>query len=270
MTDEIKKQIIDLYMYEKESIRNISKKTGCNRKAISKLLSNNNIEIRTQRETSRKFTCNESYFEEVNSPEKAYWIGFLLADGFIESKRKNGSQKFGVTLSSVDCRHLELLNECLESTYEIKEYYGSGFNKRGSFSKLIITSQKMVDDLKSKGVVESKTIVGEWPDSISKYTYDFLRGYFDGNGSIYFSKGQYHISFTGTESILEGINKALGRTNTVSKCKNKNAYALHYGGNKNIYEIVSLLYYPGCMCLERKYNKCLSFIKYVEKQGING
>lgn len=83
-------------------------------------------------------------------------------------------------------------------------------------------------------------------------------------------KSKNKLLFTGTESILEGINKALGRTNTVSKCKNKNAYALHYGGNKNIYEIVNLLYYPGCMCLERKYNKCLSFIKYVEKQGISG
>ena len=53
-------------------------------------------------------------------------------------------------------------------------------------------------------------------------------------------KSKNKLLFTGTESILEGINKALGRTNTVSKCKNKNAYALHYGGNKNIYEIVNL------------------------------
>lgn len=29
----------------------------------------------------KKYTVNENYFENLNSPEKAYVLGFLYADG---------------------------------------------------------------------------------------------------------------------------------------------------------------------------------------------
>ena len=53
----------------------------------------------------------------------------MYADGFIEAKRDNGNQKFGITLSKEDKGHLEKFKQDLNATYEIKDYQGSGFNK---------------------------------------------------------------------------------------------------------------------------------------------
>ena len=131
------------------SIRQISNILHINRKTISKVLKNNNIEIRMQNITSKKYFCNENYFEEINNQDKAYWLGFIMADGFIESKRKYGNQKLGITLSSYDENHLILFNKCLDSNYPIKRYIGSGYKKDGEYSKILITSQKLVDDIKN-------------------------------------------------------------------------------------------------------------------------
>ena len=111
-------EIIKLYQ-NGESMREIAKLTHHSRNTISKILKENNIHVRYQNETSKIYTCNESYFKEINSPDKAYWLGFLMADGFIESKRKNGNQKFGVTLQIKDEKHLYKFKEALTEGWPV-------------------------------------------------------------------------------------------------------------------------------------------------------
>lgn len=59
---------------------------------------------------SRKHFFNESYFEVIDTEDKAYWLGFLYADGNIYyHKDKNGDRKGGkveLSLKSDDFNHL--------------------------------------------------------------------------------------------------------------------------------------------------------------------
>lgn len=262
------KDIINKYICGM-SIRQISEKFGFNRKYISKLLKENSIKIRTSEQTSKKYFVNENFFENIDSEEKAYWLGFIYADGFIESKRKYGNQKFGITLSSVDENHLVKLNDCLNSTYPILKYIGSGYNEKGEFSKLLITSQKLVDDLKSKGVLENKTKILKYPNFLrTDLEPHFIRGYLDGDGSIYYDKSlnSFRVSFTGTKDILNRINVFLKRENKISE--NKSMYSLNYGGIQNVQEILDILYKDANIFLDRKYILYLESIKNMSKDRV--
>ena len=245
------------------SIRKIALCINKDRKYISKVLKRNNIKIRYQTETSRRYYCDENYFHVIDSQEKAYWLGFIAADGYLLTKRERENLKFGITLSSVDKKHLELFNKCIKSTYEIKTYSGSGYNKNGKFVRLIISSNQMVNDLRKYSIIEHKTGILKFPNNIpNTYYKDFVRGYIDGNGSIFLEKQskQWRLSITGSYDILYNINLILKRTNKISK--SKNIWEVKYGGNKNVLKLLSYLYDDATIKLERKYGK------YIEMQNM--
>lgn len=258
-------EIIKLYQ-NGESMREIAKLTHHSRNTISKILKENNIHVRYQNETSKIYTCNESYFKEINSPDKAYWLGFLMADGFIESKRKNGNQKFGVTLQIKDEKHLYKFKEALNATNPIKIYKGSGYNKDGLFAKILITSQQIVDDLSKYGVVEHKTGIEQIPQNIPmRFVRDFIRGYFDGDGSIYFQKtnNAYFVSIVGPYDILQSINNFLNIDAKIHP--DKSIYQVAYTNRKDVYNFLHTIYQDSSVYLDRKYQLYLDYLKITEK-----
>lgn len=260
--NDLDKQIIDLYM-SGLSIRAIAIELNVNRRRISKLLKSQDIHIKKSDETSRKFNFNENYFESIDTPEKAYWLGFIYADGGIRSKQKHGNQALSIMLSSIDKEHLYKLNKCLNSTYEVKDYIGSGYNEDGEFSKLVLTSQKLVDDLKKWGVVERKTKILKFPDFLDKNLLShFIRGYMDGDGSITSSGKEYYLKFTGTKEFLEGINQYFEKNNKIQP--SKSVYELEYGGNRQVERMLNLLYDNdnATIFLDRKHDKYLEFKIY--------
>ena len=57
-----------------------------------------------------EYNYNEKYFEEINTERKAYWLGFLYADGYIEPiyrKEKIKAYRIEVGLSIIDKNTLE-------------------------------------------------------------------------------------------------------------------------------------------------------------------
>lgn len=256
--------------YEKGySLRKIAEMFHVDRRRCSKILKDHNIKIRDTSITSRKYDCNHNYFESIDSSEKAYWLGFISADGYIESKRANGNQKLGIMLSQKDENHLKKFNLALDSNYEIKEYVGSGYNPTGKFSKLLLTSQKIVNDLKEYGIVEHKSLILKFPAKLDeRYINDYIRGYFDGNGSIYFqNNGQYGISFCGTYDMLKAI-KDLYNINFAIADSGKNMFEMKINSSNEAYAIASKMYYMGhTVSLDRKYEKFLDLKKYVERRG---
>lgn len=266
---------VEEYYTDGYSIRQIAQITRFSRKRISRMLKEKGISIRQTDITSRRYTCNESYFHTIDTEEKAYWLGFIAADGFIEAKRKNGNQKFGVTLSDRDKSHLEKLNKALDSTYPIKEYAGSGYNKNGKFVRLLITSQTLVDDLKRHGIVEQKTNILKFPTHIPQKLYKhFIRGYLDGDGSIScFEKTDgywaYQVSFIGTYDMLSAIQTVLGIKNKVSFVRN-DIYELKANGTNKPLFVLTQLYDNATIYLERKHRRYNDLKEYVERRGKNG
>ena len=247
------------------SLRELEKIVGYSRKTLSKILKENNVIIKDNKINSRKYNLNEEYFKKINSKEKAYWLGFMAADGYITSQAKHKTQRFGITLSIKDKEHLEHFKKCLNSTYDIKEYEGreDNYNPNSRFCRLLMTSQKSVDYLKRLGIVENKTMILKFPteDQVpEKYIYDYIRGYMDGDGSIAFSNNNCTIGFTGQKDFLLKIQEKLGVKAKFTTKDNK-TYQFNIGGNLQCKRVLDLIYKGSRKRtrLERKYKKYLEF-----------
>lgn len=248
------------------SLRELSKELNHSRNILSKLLKDNKVQIKDNTINSRKYIHNENFFEVVDNEEKAYWLGFMYADGFIESKRQHGNQKFGITLNSIDNYHLEKFKNSIESNNPIKIYKGSGYNAEGEFSKILLTSQKTVNDLIANGCLENKTHLLKFPELRNDLIPHFIRGYFDGDGCLSYyvtTKRQYKIGFVGTYEFLDGIMKYLNK-NLKFSTKDCTTYQFNIGGNNQVKTVMNILYKNATIYLDRKYDKYLELLKYSE------
>lgn len=261
-TNEQTLDIINLYINDNKSINFISNKYNVDNRVVKRILIENKIKIRdTNYYKSKQF--NNCYFDNIDSEEKAYWLGFIYADGCI-SKRKS-QDAFEIKLKDSDKEHLEKLKYCLQSSHKILERCeNTPYCQNYKSVSLSICNQHFVDSLFNKGVLYNKSKILQPPtiDQVpEKFINHFIRGYFDGDGSIYeYSKTHAgSISFIGTESVLNWILfqlKQVVQTNAkISKYKNKDIYKLTLGGAKIISKIYYYLYKDSTIWLNRKKSK---------------
>jgi hypothetical protein len=234
-----------------------------------------NLEIRSNKVNSKKYFCDEDYFEIINSEEKAYWLGFIYADGYI-SEAKYGKY-FGIALSSVDKELLEKLKLHMKSTYNIKEYIQtSGYSNNTKYCRYLVCSTKIVNDLKSHGVLAHKTNVLRAPNINYDLIKHFIRGYFDGDGCVCLNNAKsasYSVSFIGTDNILNFISNHLLEQNIITKTPtlykrkpNHIVSNIRFGGNQIAYKILNYLYDNSKVYLDRKYNKYLQLINLINSR----
>lgn len=118
---------------------------------------------------------NSSAFDEY-SENSCYWAGFLAADGNVDNK-----SRIRLMLKYDDIGHLEKFKEFLQSTHTISS--NTDKYNRCSFE---FTHKEMCELLEFNfGIVPNKTDKLEFPTYIpTKYLVHYLRGYFDGDGSV--------------------------------------------------------------------------------------
>ena len=210
------------------------------------------FELRSNKINSRKYIANFSYFKNIDTHEKAYWLGYIYADGYV-SITKDGRKRFGMALSIKDKSQLEKLKKCMDATYPIKDYeQKSGFSNHTLYSRLIIDSEELFNDLVHHGVSQHKTNILKRPNIDSEFLSSFILGYFDGDGSIFLNNGRcpfYSISIVGTDDILTFIHNYLKDVGVLNKEvkleKRKNTQIvsyIRYGGNNLVQKIMDTLY----------------------------
>ena len=254
LSKEIQNKIVDLYN-KKHGSPYIANKLGLRLGQVSYFISKN-IGARSHREANSKYYFNEKFFNKIDTEEKAYWLGFLMADGYIS--KSNNSYKIGLTLSTCDYTHLEKLNKSLESNHPIKTYEPtkSSYSKN-NYSRIIYYSKTMFDDLLKYNLVEHKTNILNHPDIklLNNFTADFIRGYFDGNGSIAHTNTEknnsYAFKLVSTKNFLDFVNKYYKRKDY------QEVMSLEFGGNLKTQKILDLLYKNATIYLDRKYQRYL-------------
>lgn len=272
-----KDKIVEIY--ENEYLKGIStvklgKKYNVRPEYFSRWFKKLNLDTRSNKQNSRMYYLNDDYFKKIDTPEKAYWLGFIYADGYITSS--NG-KKVGITLSLKDINHIKKFKQSTDSTYPIKEYcHDTSYKKDTEYCRLLMSSDDMYDDLMSYGVFENKTNIIKKPNIDSKMFRYFILGYFDGDGSIYKNNGKYpfySISIVGTDSLLSFVHdyfyqNGLTKRSYPSLKKRKSTQTvsyIRYGGNNVVDNILTHLY-DGIdinIPLERKYEL---FLKCKSKQ----
>lgn len=121
-------------------------------------------------------SVNDTYFSEIDTAEKAYWLGFLYADGCVRDR----DNQIALDLQRGDRGHVEEFSNALDSEYKITDFEHEGSEKTRTF----ITSEEMVEDLMSHGCIPNKTHKDTLPDLSDNMKPPFIRGYFDGDGCV--------------------------------------------------------------------------------------
>lgn len=201
--------------YEEKVYANvIGRECGVTRDTIEYWRKKFNIPKNENRlQSSRTHFYNTRFFKTIDSEEKAYWLGFLMADGAISRSGKNKPyNRIDINLKIEDKEHLVKFQESIGSTYTINEKFIE--NKKLDFSSSIchlrINSIDMAKDLMNLGVHPQKT---------GKETFikipnlplerHFLRGFFDGDGSLINSAFLRFNIGSASKSMLEEINNHL-------------------------------------------------------------
>jgi len=130
---------------------------------------------------------NDTYFENIDTEDKSYWLGFFYADGYVRKRHDSG--QFKLKLCKKDKNHIELFKTNIKSEHIITdgvEFFTKNNKKyKSEYSLLNIYSLKLVDDLIKHGCVQNKTQKIRFPILKNELIQHFIRGYFDGDGCIY-------------------------------------------------------------------------------------
>jgi len=168
-----------------------------------------------KRIANKKYDVNSKFFKTIDTEKKAYWLGFLYADGYVRMKNDR-SGELRLKLKQSDRNHIELFNNHLNSNYPIKDITSKVIVEDKEYnslcSSLSIYNTEIVQDLFDKGCVNNKTQKIRLPEINDNLMKHFIRGYFDGDGSISSNKkftNNYTISMVSNKIFIKEIKKYL-------------------------------------------------------------
>lgn len=219
-----------------------------------------------RKEEPRKFI---RYFKNIDTEEKAYWLGFLFADGCVSDIKVSLSQSERCVIdrfqNSVGCNYKVQIVPRKEHTFGNGKTYISKTHYR-----VEISSIDMANDLRKHGCVNNKSLVLEYPEHLSETLKNhFARGYFDGDGCIHGNVFNEHIVIAGTASVVDGIAKSCPLLLKYSIHKSKNIYICHIS-NMQAMKFMEWMYRDATVFLQRKKDKYESLARDRESSKKGG
>lgn len=252
--------LINNYVNKKWGLLKSGAELGLGKKIVKRILIENGVKIRNNAEAHRIYTINDDYFD-TESHNMAYILGLLASDGNISNK----GNKIKIALSATDKEILEKIQKELQSTRPLYEYETSQGYK---VVELIFNSEKIKKKLAEYNIVPNKSLTLKPPLKLNeKYIIDYIRGFFDGDGSIaktgYQSRGIEFRIVSASKNILQFFetyfythyNQSLSHIYLRKKQEGyAQLYDLRYSTNfsKQLYDI---MYTPDSLYLKRKKDK---------------
>ena len=150
-----------------------------------------------------KYQFDKSFFDDIDNDEKAYWLGFVAADGCVTER------SLIVTLSSRDLGHLGALKAALKADYPIKTKPNP---QGGESATLCVNSTEFVAKLGHHNIVPRKTFIFAMPRMRADLVGSFVRGVFDGDGCVHRGISRsgnpfYVVQIAGTLMLMEQIQQ---------------------------------------------------------------
>lgn len=261
-----RKNIIKLFSDGKE-VREIPSILNISERGVARVLKESNINTKCR----NRYSVDECYFENIDTEPKAYILGLLYAGGFV------GNEKFNNIVLSLKKEDLQLLNEIkkmIKFTGELRhEKVTTNYKENAERYYLSFSSKKMANDLRNLGLYPGKSSSMEKiPDIPINLFKHFVRGYFDGDGSIYSAVStSYHklsdgkvkvykyaspgICFLATEKFAEELIEILPVKFKKENCKSENIVYIKNHCRKDIIEMMSFLYDDSTIFMQRKFDK---------------
>ena len=211
---------------------------------------------------------NKDYFKVIDKEEKAYWLGMICSDGWLDKRDK----AVGIQLQTSD-------SEILQNFADLFKVKLNHFNTHTKTTRVMVYSKTIFNDLISIGVLPNKSLL-----DISKVfevvpnnlKHHFIRGIFDGDGSVYKTKtplqrrrmgyttgfsfvGEYHMMEKIRQYLFEVVNLSPSNVN-----KHKTIHSITWSGAKCSEKMFVFLYKDATIYLERKYDVFNNYLKEYE------
>lgn len=264
--------------YGKKNKTILSQELSCSPAFIAKIWSENGL----SGSISTVYYSDETVFDMIDTPEKAYWLGFIAADGCVY--RREGHQAmlaFGISTEDE-----EILVNFKNFLHSEKPISRSKDKRRESYmSNLQITSNHLCDALRKLGINSQKTWALDMNTVLNsiptKFFGAFLHGYLDGDGSITCVNTQdaiarCRISIVGPMPSLQALAEhsaqwyVPGTIKQTSPEKYKLPFgALNWQNTTLKYAILKLMYWYDIPCLTRKKERAYELMRRIEKNITN-
>lgn len=272
-------KIITLYK-EGLSCKKIGDILGVSYPTIAGRLRKEGIVIRNLRDAHLIKKFNENFFDIIDNEAKAYWLGFLYADGNVRiNVHKRGYKSYITSLSQMEIEPLEkFINSISGTDIKISNWIT---NVNTISYNISLNSKIMFDGLCKYGCIPNKSLILEFPSNIPIELHNhFIRGYFDGDGSIYKSNSKVKFknhtviysdgsaSICGTLEFLKVLKDNLIFMGEKGIYKEKrrvtNTWNLRVSGNKRCILLYDYLYSNATIFLQRKKDK---FEQIINERG---
>lgn len=225
---------------------------------------------------------DETVFDCINTEEKAYWLGFIFADGNIANAKRlkeinnKASYRLEVSLQSSDIDHLNKLKTFFKWEGVVK--ISKTNYKRKDRCRLYFNNKHIWETLNAYGCTPNKSLTLKFPNieifENKELIKHFIRGYIDGDGCISYLQKDHtkmSLSLLGTVDMLTNIQKHLPieRPNKIwltsgSIIKPSNVYTLSFNLWRGYY-VTKYLYENSTIYLNRKYEKYVEYCRLYEK-----
>lgn len=220
----------------------------------------------------RSVPYDDEFFSVIDTEEKAYWLGYLCADGTVSCvpNQKSGGNQYQISVVSKD-----------EDIFKFAHALGYPQNKvvkRDGYFEISLASKRMHDDLVRLGCGHHKTeTLAVLPDVPSDLLRHLVRGFFDGDGTIHYTNGHLVFGICGTKKLMEYMREVLH----VACATRKNhaithhpsagkVWYLEYNGNKQCTRIFGWLYQGATVYMDRKREVWKNFLLMYEKSLLPG
>lgn len=266
--EEDKDNICKLYLDGMSTVK-IGQLYGTWNHTIANVLDGKGIE-RDRRLSTRTYTLDEHYFDEIDTPTKAYIYGFLLTDG----SNNPTKQTVSISLQEEDKDILERMRYEIKSTKPLEylnysQKHDFGYNYKNQY-RMLLFSDKICSALTKHGLTKNKSLTIEFPEFDDQVMPALLRGVMDGDGSIGIGeKKNIWVNVTATDMFCNGmvayLDKMLGIKSCHiydAPCHNGITRQLTIGKNADKIKFLEWIYKDADIYLERKYQKYLAILDY--------
>ena len=270
---------IEDYLKSDSSTAASANKYGVKNQSLTKYLKDLNLYDESRKGVNKK-AYNEHFFDVIDTEEKAYWLGFIFADGYIYSSPLDTSKKridwnFELCTKGDDKEHMEKFAKAIGYN---KELHVTKADKYGhTRCRVCLSSEILWRQLNSLGCTPRKSLTLKFPDEDIFKSKDlirhFIRGYFDGDGCISYANKEHTIpsyQILGTKEFLKVIMSYLNIEETLFHNHNnkKEVTMFIHAYSKRAMQLLHKLYDNCSIYLNRKYDRFIYFCRIFEKSNM--
>ncbi|MAX51482.1 MAG: hypothetical protein CMH22_05840 [Methylophaga sp.] len=257
LSHEEKNKLFEMYETGNYNYTELCKFFPITSASIGRMLKRNGYKTKSQSELQRKYKINEEFFDEIDTEEKAYVLGLLYADGYNNTDRNSVK----IVLKNSDRNILDRIKNLIQPSKKLYLYKNETSYGNSDICHLDITNKHISERLVELGCGKAKTHTLTFPteDQVPKHLQrHFIRGYFDGDGSVSGNK-QKQFSIVGTINFLLPLQEILMEELNFSKTKLDDRHnkedeirSLRYCGINQCIKFRDWLYEDSTIFLKRK------------------